>query len=109
MNNVEKSRVPGASQTKWNFHSCAVSSLYDNTQPGSHSQTIVDGDGFDPRSQEEADGFLHRLGPGVDFLFLESSHVIVPCGHGHVVRRKKKKIIIKIENYEIRSQNKAIV
>lgn len=33
MDDVGKRRVPGASQTKWNFYSWAVSSLYHHTRP----------------------------------------------------------------------------
>ena len=63
MDDVEKSWLPGASQTKWNFHSCAVSSLYDHTQPASRFQTIRDSDDFGKRQRHISASHSHSVRP----------------------------------------------
>lgn len=79
MDDVEKSRLPGASQTKWNFHSCTVSSLYDHTQPISRFQTILDRRIW---QKKDADRFLPLLDKEWHFPFtrvMQSFHMVMNC------------------------------
>jgi hypothetical protein len=72
-------RLPGASTMRWNFHSCAVNTVYEHKDELVRCfQTIRDRGDFDAMSKREAGGLLRMLEDEAFCFFLALFHKIMP-------------------------------
>ena len=72
-------RLPGASTTRWNFHSRAVNTVYEHKDELVKCfQTIRDRGDFDAMSKREAGGLLRMLEDEAFCFFLALFHKIMP-------------------------------
>ncbi|XP_041946472.1 zinc finger MYM-type protein 1-like [Alosa sapidissima] len=79
LDEVVAHRLPGASTTRWNFHSRAVNTVYEHKDELVKCfQTIRDRGDFDAISKREAGGCMRMLEDEVFCFFLALFHKIMP-------------------------------
>ncbi|XP_071058707.1 zinc finger MYM-type protein 1-like [Pseudochaenichthys georgianus] len=79
LDQVVAHRLPGTSTTRWNFHSCAVNTVYEHKENILKCfKTIRDSGDFDPITVREAGGFVRMMEDEVFCFFLTLFHNIMP-------------------------------
>ncbi|XP_035034439.1 zinc finger MYM-type protein 1-like [Hippoglossus stenolepis] len=79
LDEVVARRLPGTSTTRWDFHSCAVNTVFEHQADLLLCfQTIRDSSHFDPQTVREAGGFVRMLQDEDFCFFLALFHRIMP-------------------------------
>ncbi|KAI4794318.1 hypothetical protein KUCAC02_032135, partial [Chaenocephalus aceratus] len=79
LDQVVAHRLPGTSTTRWNFHSRAVNTVYEQKENILKCfQTIRDSGDFDPITAREAGGFVRMMEDEAFCFFLTLFHDIMP-------------------------------
>ncbi|KAI4795377.1 hypothetical protein KUCAC02_031457 [Chaenocephalus aceratus] len=93
LDQVVAHRLPGTSTTRWNFHSRAVNTVYEQKENILKCfQTIRDSGDFDPITAREAGGFVRMMEDEAFCFFLTLFHDIMP--HADMLFSQLQKRII---------------